>query len=428
VTDDEDLPYLVPTHLREPQSIGPLPVRSFYVVLVAGLLFGAPVATVGRNELGDVGLWLGLVPIALATPFALTWLDPPAEHGFVKCLAHLARVLVRRTVLGVPQQPDLPRLKVADGAVWIPVGGRSEPRAVYRVPTRNLETASAVTRRGARAQWGTVVKALPHPIQIVVRGTPATTLAVLERVKAHGSEPARELSAWLGAHLYGGQLVERERYLVVPAEDLETLSDRCASLETSMRRIGLPLERVSTLHDALGAFLTPRPKKLGPAVVDVGASGHLVADGEYVRAFDLGRLPPTITTDWLAPLLNGDLPLDCSIDIQPLDLAWAKWQLDARRNALESSQATPGRAVALEQIAGLRIAYERRQTLPMRMSVSVVIRVPDRHTLERRTKRLRQRVKDLSAELRLLRWEQRAGWLAVVPLRRSPPPPARPPR
>jgi hypothetical protein len=63
------------------------------------------------------------------------------------------------------------------------------------------------------------------------------------------------------------------------------------------------------------------------------------------------------------------------------------------------------------------MAYERRRTLPMRVPSTVVVRAPYRATLERRTKRLRQRVKDLGAEVRLLRWEQRAGWLAVVPLR-----------
>jgi hypothetical protein len=86
--------------------------------------------------------------------------------------------------------------------------------------------------------------------------------------------------------------------------------------------------------------------------------------------------------------------LDVSIDIEPLDLGWAKLQLDTRRNALESSAPTPGRTVALEQIAGLRMAYERRRTLPMRMTCT------------------------LGAEVRLLRWEQRAGWLGVAPLRR----------
>src|SRR6266700_1017970 len=56
------------------------------------------------------------------------------------------------------------------------------------------------------------------------------------------------------------------------------------------------------------------------------------------------------------------------------------------------------------------------------MTVTLVVRAFDRTVLERRTKRLRQRVKDLGAEVRLLRWEQRAGWLAVVPLRRPPSP------
>jgi hypothetical protein len=168
---------------------------------------------------------------------------------------------------------------------------------------------------------------LPHPIQVVIRGRPAATLPVVERIKAHGSAPARELAAWLGAHLVGAQLVARSRYLVVPAEDLETLSDRCASLEASLRRIGLPMERIQAADElaaVLNGFLTPRPQqsRMGPAVVDTSASGSLLADGEYVRAFDLGKLPPTIVTDWAAPLLDGDLPLDVSIDIEPLDLGW----------------------------------------------------------------------------------------------------------
>jgi hypothetical protein len=218
--------------------------------------------------------------------------------------------------------------------VHVPFGRRSEVRAIYRVPTVNLDTAAAETRRGARAKWGAVLNGLPHPIQVVIRGRPAATLPVVERIKVHGSAPARELAAWLGAHLHGGDLVERERYLVVPAEDLETLSDRCASLEASLRRIGLPLERIQATDEprgVLSGFLTPRPRQFGPAVVDISASGHLVADGEHVRAFDLGKLPPTIITDWASPLLDGDLPLDVSIDIEPLDLAWAKLQLDTRR-------------------------------------------------------------------------------------------------
>ena len=52
---------------------------------------------------------------------------------------------------------------------------------------------------------------------VVIRGRPATALPVVERIKAHGSRQAQDLAAWLRAHLHGGELVERDRYLVVPA-------------------------------------------------------------------------------------------------------------------------------------------------------------------------------------------------------------------
>jgi hypothetical protein len=98
---------------------------------------------------------------------------------------------------------------IAEGVVHVPYGRRTEVRAIYRVPTVNLDTAAAETRRGARAKWGAVLNGLPHPFQVVIRGRPAAILPVVERIKAHGSAPARELAAWLGAHLHGGDLVER---------------------------------------------------------------------------------------------------------------------------------------------------------------------------------------------------------------------------
>jgi len=48
--------------------------------LACALLLGEPVATLGRRELGDVGLWFGLLPIVLAIPFALPMLEPPAAR------------------------------------------------------------------------------------------------------------------------------------------------------------------------------------------------------------------------------------------------------------------------------------------------------------------------------------------------------------
>ncbi len=46
----------------------------------------ALVATLGRRELGDVGLWLELLPIVPAALFALPCLHPRAEHGALRLL------------------------------------------------------------------------------------------------------------------------------------------------------------------------------------------------------------------------------------------------------------------------------------------------------------------------------------------------------
>src|ERR1051326_3417801 len=78
-----------------------------------------------------------------------------------------------------------------------------------------------------------------------------------------------------------------KRFVVVPADDVEQLADRCAALEASMRRIGLPLLRIESLNElteVLGTFLSGRKSRIRtlPSVVDVGASDHVLVDGEYV--------------------------------------------------------------------------------------------------------------------------------------------------
>jgi hypothetical protein len=398
--DSVDAAYLVPTHLREGQSIGPVPVRTFFVGLTVGLLFAAPAAILGSNLFGHVGVWLGLVPLLIFAPIALPWFNPPAEHGAQALVMWLVDNLMRRFWPRV-----LTDVTVEGNVLYVPVGNWLEPRAVYRVSTINLATASEATRASARRRWGGLLNALPHAIQIVVRATPATALAVVERIRTHATPEAQDLAVWLTAHLQDAQLVDRERLLVVPAEDIAQLKDRCDVLEPAFESIGLSLARIASsaeLRDLSGEVDMGKPL---PAT-------FMCAGAEYVRTFDLGELPPTIVTDWARPLLDGDLPVGASLLIEPLDVAWAKLKLDTRRNALESSSLTPGRIVAIEQVSALRMAYERRTTLPMRLTCTLQVRGADRRTLERRTKRLLQRCKELGAKPRLLRWEQRAGLLA----------------
>jgi len=403
MSEQADAAYLVPTHLRQGQSIGPIPVRTFFVFLGVGLLGGAPAATLGLLLFGQSGIWLGLTPILVFLPFAFPWFDPPVEHGLRAFVTHVADNILRRYSPRVPVD-----VQVEGDVVYVPVGKWLEPRAVYRVSTLNLATASPETRRTARARWGGLINALPHPIQIVIRAIPATALAVVERIRTHATPEAQDLAAWLTAHLQDAQLVDRERLLVVPAEDTAQMKDRCDVLELAFEGIGLSLKRITAsdeLRDVVGGLDDGKPL----------AADRVKVGGELVRSFDLGEMPPTIVTDWARPLFDGDLPVGASLLIEPLDVTWAKLKLDTRRNALESSSLSPSRVVAIEQVSALRMAYERRTTLPMRLTCTLQVRGPDRRTLERRTKRLLQRCKELGAKPRLLRWEQRAGWLAGLP-------------
>src|SRR5437879_3385964 len=57
-------------------------------------------------------------------------------------------------MLGITDALDMAGLHVADGMVYVTIARRSEPPGIYRVPTVNLDTARAETRRGARANVG----------------------------------------------------------------------------------------------------------------------------------------------------------------------------------------------------------------------------------------------------------------------------------
>src|SRR5262249_18265426 len=148
-----------------------------YAAIFAGLPLG--VSTYRATD----GLLLpaitaALVPVLLISPIAAWWLDPPFEHGFLRALAFVKRVYVRP----VPSET-------------------AAAIAVYRMPTLNLETASAPLRRQARAQWGSILNGLSHPVKIIVRGRPLTTLPVVEQLRAHPKPVAQSLGEWLETQL-----------------------------------------------------------------------------------------------------------------------------------------------------------------------------------------------------------------------------------
>jgi hypothetical protein len=71
---------------------------------------------------------------------------------------------------------------------------------------------------------------------------------------------------------------------------------------------------------------------------------------------------------------DDDLPPDVSVDVEPLDLAWAKVRLDARGNALESPAPAPGRHVGdrTNRASGPRIWVATYACSPLRLARSLV--------------------------------------------------------
>src|SRR5262249_9587146 len=139
------------------------------------------------------------------------------------------------------------RMRIEDGAFYPSDGERC--LTVWRLPTVNLSVASVAARRRHRSQWGTFLDALGHEVTIVIRARRLRRLQAIYEVFEHGSQEARELAKWLQQHIGDRPLIARERLLVIPAPDVDTLHNRCADIRSSMQQFDWrPIEPESD-HD-----------------------------------------------------------------------------------------------------------------------------------------------------------------------------------
>jgi len=395
--------YLVPTHLRSGQSIGPFPARLLlplvYPTVFAGIPLGVT-AWMGTHGLLPPAVGAALLPALVVSPLAAWWLDPPAEHGALAAAAFVARTY--RTPKPRP----------------------STPIAVYRMPTFNLETASAPLRRQARAQWGAILNGLAHPIKIIVRGRSLNTLPVVAQLREDPREVARDLGAWFEAQLASEGLIERDRLLVVPAADDAELQFRCEAMDKTLRQARMQAERVDPTQLPLLRTLTWDPAateaREEPEVLEEGTTEAL-ADGWWTRAYALGEFPAAILTNWLSPFLASDEPLDVAIDVEPQDANDIKtWTLTPKINQLATSAPSMKRRIALEQLQALYDALERRRVAPFKVGITVLVRANSRQAVRDRSLKVEQRAKHMGAKLHVLRWEQAAGLRQFDPLQTRP--------
>lgn len=423
-TDAEKL-YGVPSHLNTSGAIGWIPERTFYISVAAFVLgtlpaymtyhsLQPPVHAGLQTTLTSLGaaLVVGLVPALLLSPFAVWFFDPPVEHGLMRWLAYR----LGRKTYQTQHIKTLAKVSIQQHVITTAHG----MCAILALPTVNLDLSSADGRRRHHSKFGHFIDGLStHPFQFVIRTHMQSQYTAIERMRLHKNPFSRQLAVWLAEHYVNKHAIDRRRYMVIPANDVETLNDRVDSIRRSLAQAGLDAELLSDeaeVRDVLNDWWTWRPhaERLGAEHVTLGAQ-QLQSDGELISIFALSKVPNTISTNWWYPVTDGDLPVDVVMTCEQQDLALAKWRLDLRYNGLSSSNASPSRAIALEQIRQLRLGFETR-VRPWNVQVLFVVRAQDQATLDRHCRRLRQQFKDLGGEVKLLRWEQMQAMQSAQPL------------
>lgn len=410
--DEVEEAYLVPTHLKQQDLYGPLPARTAHVEGAVALL------TVGPLIVGHHNPLLALPALLAALPFALP-LDPPTEHG----IAHASRFAVAAKRLRAADLERQEPARARDGLVM--TGQQRECRAILRVPTINLEVASLPRKRLARRQWGNLLDAYGRPLQLVIPGRPASTLPFINRLRQNKERPeAWELASFLGWQLHYEHLIERDRLVVVPGKDPDEVRANVKDLTTALVQMGLKPELIADQDELVQTLAHCWAAK---GVTTTGLPGEirvhadsLEVDGAWARAYTLGQLPPSVMTNWLARLIDGDVPADVAIDMEPVGMELLKLRLTAKQNKLMASRPTAEVQVALRQIQSLMMAFTQRAVLPYKLRVTFVVRGDAREELLDNARQLEQRVKHIGGQAKLLRWEQMAGVRQVVPVR--PPP------
>jgi hypothetical protein len=413
VEDVEEL-YSVPTHLGASDTIGIIPTRVFYLGL-AMAIFGAILVLAGYLFWDEYVWLLVLVPIPFLAPFAVWWLTPPPEHGFAQALVWP----FRRKTLHSQHIASTRDLRIEGSKVFY--GKGEECVSVLGVASVNLTLMSAAGKRRHRRQYSSFLDGIgqAHPIQIVVRATALQPSEALGRMRLNRNPMARRVADWLSHHHEVKEAVDRRRFLVIPAPDPETLSERVEMIQRNLDQANIGQELLSDpdeLKELLDHWWTwrPHPDRIGAERVEEHAD-CLQLDGEWARVYALGTMPTGILTNWLERIIDGDLAVDVSWTLEQQDLWFAKTKLDMRFSQVASSTLNANRRVALGQIEALRLSFEKANR-PWDGQMLLVVRGGDKRAMERRSKRLAQKCRDLGIKLNLLRWEQAVGFAAAQPL------------
>lgn len=385
--------YEAPISLDEARMIGTRARRPTLWTLAA---FG------GALIVGALCLWLDMPLLAIVATFWLlhcyvfanNWGQRPAEYwlGVWKRHRLLPRLMDAAAVKTHHAAYTLQDHMIIDHETRTPRG------VVCIDQTVNLRLTDDATLGTTIKRLGVFLNGLRSPIQIVIRAT---------------RQP--------------DGLIERHWYIATIGATDALLQDNLAAIVSGLARAGLKGHAMNgDLFDALQACWSTMNTSIGPIRLDRHKE-YARVDNDYVRGFLLKAMPRTVEPNWLAPLLDGDLPVDFSLWLEPTENANENQYLIDRINEWETAQwlnlnkggyRDPDLDDCIKDAQRTRLLLRHRELRVFRSSMGFVIRSTSETELAALEQQLVIHVREQVGNDALvpLDWEHDRAVRMVVPL------------
>src|SRR5919199_2453176 len=160
---------------------------------------------------------------------------------------------------------------------------------------------------------------------------------------------------------------------------------------------------------------------IAPAALEVRRD-HVRLDAHYARVLVVIGYPRSVSPGWLAPLVEGELPVEVSLHIRPLPSGTMVRSLGLQIARLQSSlsvrrdrPADPAVVVGIEDAERLRDRLQRGEERVFSTSLYLLLRAPSRQALDDLTRGVEAQLDSLLAQSRVALFEQERGLHACLP-------------
>jgi hypothetical protein len=360
--------YEAPSSLDESRMIGTRPRRpTLWALAAAGV--SLPLIAVWLMlsivvAAGNLFTHLLLVPLVvwllLCYTMANDWGMRPAEHW----------------IRAWRRYRKLPKTLVGESVVKHHAKLTDIPRGVVKVEgTANLRMASSENLGNMVKRLAVFFNGLSFPVQIIVR-------------------------TWSK-----DSQIERAWYVAFTAESEEIRDSRIEDVINGLKRAGLSGRGLNgDLYDNLHTCWTSAPRNghVGPNKMIISSRGVIV-DDEHLRGFLLSKMPRMTDPNCLCQIIDGDLPVDFSMWLEPTDngdqldylrTRVVEWQTAQHLNVMSSGIPDPDIDDCIKDAARTKLLLRHRELRVFLTTIAFVVRGKTSEQRDQRERLLNQQIRE----------------------------------